>query len=700
MALGLIGKLRQVAGRTVRYKLLILVLFPILLLMPVALGVAAIWGARFTYDQLFIKVNTDLSVAHDVFVRLRQDYLHALERLAESYPFRTALEARDGTSLHRQVSALHEQRHFSYLHVTDRGGQWLYEAGRSGTTRASPLRLAAVQGKPVSGVEIFSARDLRMESAGLAQAVRLPLLPTPRARPSRREEEDRGMMIRMIYPVRDSVGQVTALLDGGVLLNGNFEFVDAIRDLVYGPGSLPKGSIGTVTVFLDDVRISTNVPLAPGERALGTRVSDEVRTQVLDAGTVWIDRAFVVNDWYISSYEPILDVSGERIGMLYAGFLERPFRDTMQRALAALALLFLVLMLLSSVVAVRGAKSIFKPLEAMSRVVRETREGHGRRIGDVQSRDEIGVLAREFDAMLDLLERRRAQLQEAADRLEHKVAERTAELERTNAAQRRTIRLLRETRQQLVMAEKLAALGELTAGVAHEINNPMAVMLGNLDLIRAELGEAAEPVRRELDLIIEQVYRIKDIVNRLLQYARPSEFAGFIEATDVNRLARDTLELVQHLRSGREFEIRLDLHAGVAPRINSQDLQQVLVNLLVNAIHALPARGGVVQLASRDWEDKGVVLTVSDNGMGMDEDQQSRIFSPFYSTKGQGEGTGLGLSVSYGLVRRYGGNITVSSTPGKGSEFRVWLLTEPVLTGDEETIAEQLRAIEAGAGGN
>jgi len=292
--------------------------------------------------------------------------------------------------------------------------------------------------------------------------------------------------------------------------------------------------------------------------------------------------------------------------------------------------------------------------------------------------------------MLDLLEDKQHQLQDWADRLEHKVAERTAELERMNADQRRTIRLLRETRQQLVVAEKLAALGELTAGVAHEINNPMAVMLGNLDLIRADLGRAAEPVRLELDLVIEQIYRIKDIVNRLLQYAGSNEFAGFISDTDVNDLARDTLVLVQHLRVKGNFEINLELKATRSARISPQELQQVLVNLLVNALHALPKVGGVVCLGTRDWEDKGVVLSVTDNGAGMQEDQLGRIFSPFYSTKGQGDGTGLGLSVSYGLIRRYGGHITVRSSPGKGAEFCVWLLAEPVMTGDEETIAEQL----------
>jgi two-component system NtrC family sensor kinase len=188
--------------------------------------------------------------------------------------------------------------------------------------------LAAAQGQPTTGIEVFSAKDLANEDPFLARKYELTLLETPRARPSQRTVEDRGMMIRAIYPVKISSGKIIALLDGGVLLNNNFEFVDAIRDLVYGPGSLLEGSIGTVTVLLDDVRITTNVPLRPSERALGTRVSNEVRTQVLDHGEVWLDRAVVVNDWYISAYEPIIDVNGKRVGMLYTGYLEAPYRSS------------------------------------------------------------------------------------------------------------------------------------------------------------------------------------------------------------------------------------------------------------------------------------------------------------------------------------------------------------------------------------
>lgn len=689
-------KLLKTIRGTVRYKLLVIVLFPILLVMPVALAMAIYWGSRFSYEQLFIKVNTDLSVAHDIFGRIQQDYINQLTRLAGSHAFRVAFDAGDQAAIRKLIATLRIDAGYDYLHLVDRDGRWLFEGRQDGRVRSSSSFLHALEGDAVVGVEIFSAEELAAESESMARLVELELLETPRARPTDKRVENRGMMIRAIVPVRNRQGNITALLDGGVLLNNNFRFVDAIRDLVYGAGSLTEGSIGTVTVFLDDVRISTNVPLRLRERALGTRVSDEVRTKVLDHGEKWIDRAFVVNDWYISAYEPIVDINGERVGILYAGFLEKPFRNQLWNALIVLVLMFLGLMLLSALVAVRGAKSIFKPIEAMSDVVKATRAGDKtRRIGNLRSTDELGVLAREFDSMLELLQKRQEQLQNWAAQLEEKVSERTRELQQKNTDLQRTITALQQTRQQLVVAEKLAAVGELTAGVAHEINNPAQVILGNLEILTATLGKHMEPVQDEIELIMQQVYRIQEIVNHLLQYARPDQYASYVEETDVNTVITDTLKLVRHLQDRNRASISLDLHASLSIEINPQELEQVLVNLITNAMHALPDVGGKITISSHNWEDKGVVISVRDNGCGIEEEQIGKVFNPFFSTREQGAGTGLGLSVSYGIIRRYGGNITVTSTPGEGADFRIWLLQKPVYVEDEKMLREQLQSIEA-----
>ncbi len=667
---------------SLRYKLLVLVLFPILLIMPIFLLFAVVWGANFSYEQLLIKVNTDLAVADDNFKRIREDYLKDLSNLAESHGFYTALESHSDIALQRQLSSHKEKIGFTYLHLLNKNGDRYFTSEIK--SLPSPSLLAALQGTPQVGIEILTAEALDLVSPGLAKQVKLPLIDTPRARSTRREFEDRGMMIRAIYPVRDSRGDIVALLDGGVLLNGNFDFVDAIRDLVYGAGSLPEGSLGTVTVFMDDVRITTNVPAKPRERALGTRVSDEVRTQVLDHGERWIDRAFVVNDWYISSYQPIIDVNGARVGMLYAGFLEAPFRNELWQALIVLILFFFALMLVSGLLSVWGAKSIFRPLEMMSNVVHATREGIHKRIGEINSQDEIGVLARELDLLLELLRKRNEQIQEWADQLEDKVEARTLELKLKNEKLISTIQVLRETRAQLVAADKLAALGELTAGVAHEINNPTAVIIGNLDILVDELGEQANPVRHEIDLIIEQAFRIKEIINNLLDYARQDQISDGVSMVDINEVAQNTLALVRHLQKNKRFELVLNLAATQPVSINPNELQQVLVNLVVNAVHALKEKGGRIQVETADWADKGVVVHVRDNGIGMEEEIMDKIFNPFFSHMQQAEGTGLGLSISYGLVRKYGGNISVESQPNEGTVFSVWLLQQQI--GDDEVV--------------
>lgn len=685
---GIVSKVK----REIRYKLLVLGLFPILLIMPITLTFAIIWGSSFTYEQLYRKVNTDLSVSHDIFKRIRKDYLNHLQQLGDSYRFRNVLKQGNELEIHNSLNLIKREKGFTYLLLLDKNGAELQF--KDVHSRQSTALLKAVKGQESVGVEIFSAKELKNISNHIYQQSQLDLIDTPRAHPSEKVSEDRGMVIRALYPINNAEGETIAILDGGLLLNKNFDFVDTIRDLVYGPGSLAQGSIGTVTVFLDDVRINTNVPLSVGERALGTRVSKEVRTQVLDSGKIWIDRAFVVNDWYISSYEPILDSDGKRVGMLYAGYSETPYRNALWSAFFVLIVLFLSLMFISSSVAIRGAKSIFKPIELMSQVVKKMSIGDlSSRIGFLISNDELGQLAKGFDHMLDLLQKNSEDIQNWADKLEVKVEERTSELQLKNKELKVTIHMLRETRQQLVVAEKLAALGEFTAGIAHEINNPTQVMLGNLDILQSEMGENFAPVKEEVDMVVKQIYRIQGIINSLLQYAKPDEYAGYINQMMVNTVIEDSLMLIKHMRKDYHFELTLDLQANVAVFINEQDLQQVLVNLIVNAVHALPKTGGLINVKSSNWLDKGVRICVIDNGSGISEDKIDHVFNPFFSTKKQ-EGSGLGLSVSYGLIRKYGGNITLKSEPNKKTEFKIWLHKNPDFKDEEDTISEQLHDIE------
>jgi signal transduction histidine kinase len=455
---------------------------------------------------------------------------------------------------------------------------------------------------------------------------------------------------------------------GGVLLNQNLDFIDTINDLVYRPGSLPEGSAGTATLFVDDVRVSTNVRLFEGRRALGTRVSQEVRNAVLGEGRVWLDRAFVVSDWYISAYEPVVDSHGKRIGMLYVGFLEAPFLALKRASLAAVAVGFLLVAMVAIPVLLRWAAAIFRPLEAMNATISAVEGGAlSARTGVAATSDEIGRVAHHLDDMLDLLQERDAELRRWTEELDRRVAERTRELEDANAE-------LAATQRQLVMSEKLAAIGEITAGVAHEINNPVAVIQGNLDVARDVLGSAAGPVKTEFNLIDQQVHRINVIVSKLLQFARPAEFAGHLDPVAPGEVVGDALLLVQHLLSRSEILVARTDGATRLVMMNRVELQQVLINLMVNAVHAMP-QGGTLTVTTRDetrGRQAGVGIEVADTGMGIPEERIGRVFDPFFTTKPQG-GTGLGLSISYTLIERAGGTMAVESPPGSGAVFSIWL---------------------------
>jgi len=693
-----------IRGLSLRHKLLALVLGPLLLLTGTVILLTAHWSTSYTYKQLFTKVNTDLRVTHDIFDRIQFDRQRALTSLANSSAFSAHLQNDYSHGVMYLLNRQREQGGFDFVNLlsndgtqrlTDRG--WVnWNLSRSPLTESVFANWATqAPMDTATGIEIYSRLVWSAESEALEQKVVFPLIDTPRAAPTDKTVEDRAMVIRVLQRVRGNDGVALGVLEGGLLLNRNYAFVDEIRDLVYGPGSLAAGSRGTVTVFLDDVRITTNVPASDDSRALGTRVSVEVRDSVLEQGLTWIDRAFVVNDWYISAYQPIVDVYGDRVGMLYAGYLEAPFRSDLYRGIAVIAAVVIAGSLLAVVAAILGAKSVFKPVESIARVVRATAAGRHQRIGKLKVRDEIGELATQFDSMLDTLEENSAQIKANANELEQKVQERTTELKLKNSSLQESITMLREAQQKLATAERLAAVGELTAGVAHEINNPTAVILGNMDILIQEMGEHREDVQTEIDLIIEQVYRIRSITDRLLQYSRPTttaplkqeELMGLpaltssmqcdetspvrVELVEINELIESSLVLVKQELSQKH--INLVTRFTQVPRItiDKLGLQQVIVNLVLNASQAVSDYGEVI-VSTFECEDGMVCIEVQDNGTGIPAEHLPRLFDPFF-TYGKEGGTGLGLSVSYGIVQRYGGEIDVQSMPGECTTFTIML---------------------------
>jgi signal transduction histidine kinase len=635
-----------------------MVLLPLLVVLPL-LGLMLLWWGNVALDKLLItKVRADLAVANGYFERVLGEVGASTAAVAESQRLHAALTGQaPAAELPALLESFRRRAGLDFLRWQAPDASLIPHAAEPASTSIELLSMAQVQA-------------LRTE---LGTRVAVSLLPTRNAVPTQRQQEDRAMVLLSTRSVNNAGGELLGHLQGGILLNRNLNFIDHINGIVYPEGSLPFGSQGTATLFLDDVRISTNVRLFAGaqapERAIGTRVSQAVREAVLGRGGTWLDRAFVVNEWYVSAYQPLVDSAGERVGMLYVGFTEKPFTLLKYALLASIGAVFFAVMIAATFVSLRWARAVFRPLEDMEATMQRVqagdsaaRVGSGGEAGDESQLDEIGRLARHFDQLLDNVDDNTRALQTWNAALDAKVAERTAQLAQAH--------------DQLVKNEKLATVGQMTASIAHEVNNPIAVIQGNLDLVRELLdAENTARVRAELRLIDDQIERMRLIVTQLLQFARPADFAGYVEAVDCSAALEDSLLLVVHLTARTHIGVHRDLAATRLANINRQELHQVLVNLLINAIQAMP-QGGELTLRTRDWKEgtaAGVEVEILDTGPGLAPELLAQLFQPFVTRKK--DGTGLGLWISRGLVQRYGGDIVAGNRGDRvGAVFRVRLV--------------------------
>ncbi len=248
-------------------------------------------------------------------------------------------------------------------------------------------------------------------------------------------------------------------------------------------------------------------------------------------------------------------------------------------------------------------------------------------------------------------------------------------------AEKQQVAELKRTQAQLIQSTKLAAIGELAANIAHEINNPLTSVLGFASYL-AEQVPPGQPWREELDLIQEEAGRARDIVRDLLHFSRQREFIPQI--TDLNTVLEQTLAMVRRQGALESITLREEYASGLAPvEVDVPRIKQVVLNLINNAVYVMKDRGGSLTIRSSASGDT-VQVEVIDTGTGIAPEHMHRIFEPFFTTKPEVSGTGLGLSVSLGIVESHGGSIEVQSEFGKGSTFTVKLPARPGATIEEQ----------------
>ena len=325
-------------------------------------------------------------------------------------------------------------------------------------------------------------------------------------------------------------------------------------------------------------------------------------------------------------------------------------RDVKEAAAKSQRLIFFYVALNSVILVVFGSillsRTIVRPIDELVAVTDAVANGDLNQRIKVKRLNEIGLLAESFNRMTN-------RIREGKEALEA------------------NIRDLKAAQDEVIRAEKMATVGRLAAGIAHEIGNPLSAILGYTDIIQQGAGkeDEGEYLRR----IQTEIQRINRIVNGLLDYARPGEFK--LVEINVNEILESSLDLVSAQKGFERIDIKLSLSETPIVMADTHQLQQVLINLLINAADAMPD-GGTLFMGSGirvQGSEEFVEISVADTGTGMSDDETRKIFDPFYTTKEPGKGTGLGLAICQRIMESFGGRIQVESKIGEGSRFMVLL---------------------------
>lgn len=631
--------------RSVRFRLVVWFVAAIVVINSVLSLGGALQLGRLLVGETQTRVRLDLNSAHELYHHEHAGLARFLAASAIRRPVPGSLEQASRGDLGEVLRALRFEGKMDLLTLVSPGGRVVYRthnpsvSGDDATT--NPLVAQVLRDwQPHSGTLVLSRQELLREGASLAERAEIALVPTPAARSTEQTRNRSGMVVAAAVPFQAMEGgaKIVGVLYGARLLNGKPELVDAIKNQVFRGQRYEGRDAGTATIFLGDVRIATNVERENGSRALGTRLSAEVCSAVLDRGEVWADRAFVVNDWYITAYEPIRDPRDRIVGVLYVGLLQEPY----SRRQALIVSMFLLLVGLSTAASVLMltivTNVVLKPIGSILHLAGKVRAGDlSARVG-IRPPGEMGQLCEAIDAMAAAVENREQQL---------------AHL----------------TRQQIGQSEKLAAIGRLAAGIAHEINNPLTGVLTFAHMLRQKANMDAQD-KEDLDVVLRETTRVREIVRGLLDFARESPSTR--QPLDLNEVVARTLTLIRSQKGFHKVTLVEELDEALPPVVGDRNqLQQVLLNLCMNGCEAMHG-GGVLSLRTRS-EGNRVALEVSDSGCGIKPEHLGKIFDPFFTTKPVGKGTGLGLSVSYGIVEQHGGTLEVASEEGRGTTFTVRL---------------------------
>jgi two-component system NtrC family sensor kinase len=618
-----------------------------LLVAAAAIGIVAAVGV-ISIDNNIVREAQE-RVNHDLDTTISL-YEAQFRNLTQQFEGRVGTLTPDEASpeLAPRLSEWRRQLGFTVLNLCDPEGRPI--AGAYPDREASvpisedPVLRRALGGELARGTVLLEPQRLALEG-GLA------LRNLVAVEPDAASGTSSALFFWFARPVTDVEGRVVALVYGGRTLNHNYALVDSFRTTLF-TAEVHEGEgkpLGTVTVFLGTVRVATNVLRPDGRRAVGTEVSSEVAHQVLERGRRWQGRAWVVDAWYLSGYEPLLDPDGRRVGMLYVGLLEAPYAEIRSRLIVGFLSPVIVVLVLGLLVVALIVRQIVRPLDHL----RERAE----RIADGEWEGEVNP-ERTYREISDLAESFR--------KMQSAVRERDGRLRDQN-------RTLAGTNDQLerVNSNYMQTLGFVT----HELKSPLAAIQGHIDLLVDGLvcdlpGEATPlPVR-----IKRNCEELQDMVKNYLDLSRVErgELAADRRAIDlVTDVVRPSLDQNEPLFESRRMRLETDLPETLPLTADPELLRIALTNYLSNAAK-YGAEGGLVRLEVCD-DDQVVTVKVWNEGSGFTGEESTKLFQKFSRLRNPNttnkRGSGLGLWLCQMVVGLHGGSVSAESEPGQWARF-------------------------------
>jgi len=581
------------------------------------------------------EVRQDISVAREIYSGAIIDISEAVNSTVEISKLSEAVLSNNMAPISDELIGIRLRENLDILSIMDESGAVLLRAGNFDQVENNFFDLELIsetmENKSlVAGTIIVDFEELQNGSSTQVKGADAPL----------ENQTESLLMMAASAPIFDAQGNIIGVILGGISLDQNLKFVNEINQTIFQNARYQGSDVGIVTIYKYDMGSTTCLPCAKTSRSIGDHLPETIYEQVIEGGQRWVGRQFIGNDWYYAAYEPIKGLNYEPVGMLSVGIIEQKFLDTKSQMINAFVSITVFVAIITTIVSYIISRQIVFPINTFATATKDIAEGNFDVRVEYDLKDELGELAETINHMAEALKDRDDKIKEF-------------------------------TKSRIIASERLALVGQLSANVAHELNNPLTGIVTYAHLLLEKMDNENTSIDH-VQKIVVQADRCKEIIRGLLDFSRQRQPNKTL--CDINSILQNCISLVENQALFHNITVNKVLAADLPLAVlDPSQMERVFINLIINAAEAMDGNGYLTMKSRLNQATQSIEIDFIDSGHGIDEENLNKIFDPFFTTKEVGHGTGLGLAISFGIVKKHQGNITVKSVLSKGSTFRVHL---------------------------